>query len=51
MESVESIGAKDALYREFEDWIELEDEEEVNYMCLEDKSWGDQEIDIIDKKP
>tara|TARA_B100000686_G_scaffold352193_1_gene453335 strand:- start:1595 stop:1744 length:150 start_codon:yes stop_codon:yes gene_type:complete len=48
---VEPIGYKDAIYKEFEDWIEIEDKEEVNYMCLEDDTWGDQEIDVIDKEP
>ena len=34
--SVESVGAKSAIYEEFEDWIELEDKDEIEYMCLED---------------
>ena len=51
LEMVEPIGYKDAIYKEFEDWIEIEDKEEVNYMCLEDDTWGDQEIDVIDKEP
>ena len=46
LESAESIGAKDAIYKEFEDWIELEDKEEIEYMCLEDTGWGEQEIDV-----
>ena len=36
LETAESIGAKAAIYEEFEDWIELEDKEEIEYMCLED---------------
>ena len=28
MESAESIGAKDAIYKEFEEWIEVEEEDE-----------------------
>ena len=36
LDSVETVGAKDAIYKEFEDWIELEDKEEIEYMCLED---------------
>ena len=49
LESAESIGAKAAIYEEFEDWIELDDKDEVEYMCLEDQGWGDQEIDGVDK--
>ena len=26
VEEVESIGAKDAIYKEFEEWIEIEDD-------------------------
>ena len=36
LESAESIGAKDAIYKEFEDWIELDDKDEIEYICLED---------------
>ena len=46
VESAESIGAKAAIYEEFEDWIELEDKEEIEYICLEDTGWGEQEIDV-----
>jgi len=28
VEEVESIGAKDAIYKEFEEWIEIEDDDE-----------------------
>ena len=49
LESAESIGAKAAIYEEFEDWIELDDKDEVEYMCLEDQGWDDQEIDVVDK--
>ena len=48
LESAESIGAKDAIYKEFEDWIELDDKEEIEYICLEEIGWGEQEIDVID---
>ena len=37
LESAESIGAKAAIYEEFEDWIELDDKEEIEYICLQDK--------------
>ena len=47
LESAESIGAKAAIYEEFEDWIELDDKEEIEYICLEEKGWGEQEIDVI----
>ena len=46
LEEAESIGDKDAIYREFEDWIELEDKAEIEYICLEDTGWGEQEIDV-----
>ncbi len=35
VESVESIGNKDAIYKEFEEWIELEDENELEIISLE----------------
>ena len=47
LEAAESIGAKAAIYEEFEDWIELDDKEEIEYICLEEKGWGEQEIDVI----
>ena len=46
LENAESIGAKAAIYEEFEDWIELDDKEEIEYMSLEDTGWGEQEIDV-----
>ena len=49
LEAAASIGAKAAIYEEFEDWIELDDKDEVEYMCLEDQGWDDQEIDVVDK--
>ena len=39
LEEAESIGAKSAIYEEFEDWIELEDKDEIEYISLEDQSW------------
>ena len=47
LEEAESIGAKSAIYEEFEDWIELEDKDEIEYISLEDQSWGEQEIDTL----
>ena len=35
VESSESIGNKDAIYKEFEEWIELEDENELEIISLE----------------
>ena len=46
LEEAKTVGEKDAIYKEFEDWIELEDKEEVEYICLEDTGWGEQEIDV-----
>ena len=39
LETAVSIGAKAAIYEEFEDWIELEDKEEIEYICLEDSEF------------
>ena len=35
VESAESIGNKDAIYKEFEEWIELDDVDELEIVCLE----------------
>ena len=35
VEEVESIGAKDAIYKEFEEWIELQDEDECDIISVE----------------
>ena len=35
LEEVESIGAKDAIYKEFEEWIEVEDKDDIEIMALE----------------
>ena len=36
VEEVESIGAKDAIYKEFEEWIEVEDDDEdIELLVLE----------------
>ena len=43
LETADSIGAKAAIYEEFEDWIELEDKEEIEYISLEDTDWGEYE--------
>ena len=31
----ESIGAKDAIYKEFEEWIEVDDKDDIEIMALE----------------
>ena len=35
VESAESIGAKDAIYKEFEEWIEVDDKDDIEIMALE----------------
>ena len=35
LDEVESIGAKDAIYKEFEEWIEVEDKNDIEIMALE----------------
>tara|TARA_B100001250_G_scaffold8981_1_gene7769 strand:- start:1514 stop:1714 length:201 start_codon:yes stop_codon:yes gene_type:complete len=36
LDEAESIGAKDAIYKEFEEWIELdEDDKELDILSLE----------------
>ena len=40
VESAESIGNKDAIYKEFEEWIELDDVDELEIVCLEKEDSG-----------
>jgi hypothetical protein len=35
-----------ALVAEFEEWLDLEGKEEIDYLCIETNEWGDQEIDV-----
>ena len=36
-----------ALAAEFDEWINIPDgTKELDYLCLEEEGWGDQEIDI-----
>tara|TARA_Y100001937_G_scaffold4436_2_gene5797 strand:+ start:620 stop:796 length:177 start_codon:yes stop_codon:yes gene_type:complete len=35
LEKVVTIGQKDAIYKEFEEWIELQDEEECDIISLD----------------
>lgn len=37
-----------ALAAEFDEWINIPDDAEtLEYICLEDQGWTDQEIDVI----
>ena len=40
VESAEAIGDKDAIYKEFEEWIELDDVDELEIVCLEKEDSG-----------
>jgi hypothetical protein len=36
-----------ALAAEFDEWINIPDDtDEIDYLCLEEEGWGDQEVDI-----
>jgi len=35
-----------ALVAEFEEWLDLDGKDEIDYMCIETDEWGDQEIDV-----
>ncbi len=36
-----------AIAEEFDEWINIPDGvQELDYLCLEEEGWGDQEIDI-----
>ena len=36
-----------ALLAEFDEWINIpEGTEEIDYLCLEEEGWGDQEVDV-----
>jgi len=36
-----------AIIDEFDEWINIPDgTDELDYLCLEEEGWGDQEIDI-----
>ena len=37
MESAELVGDKIALYSEFEEWIEIEDEEDLEIISINDQ--------------
>lgn len=49
IERIESLeDQKDilALISEFDEWIDLDGKDEISYICIEDSTWGDQEIDV-----
>ncbi len=36
-----------ALLAEFDEWINIpEGVEELDYLCIEDEGWGEQEVDV-----
>jgi hypothetical protein len=35
-----------ALVSEFKEWIDVEENQQIDYLCLEDDGWTDQEIDV-----
>ena len=36
-----------ALVAEFEEWLDLDGKDEIDYLCIETDEWGDQEIDTL----
>ena len=54
LEKAESIGAKDAIYKEFEEWIELdEDDKELDILSLEplEEYFDDEDIELLVLEP
>jgi len=35
-----------ALVAEFEEWLDLDGKDEIDYLCIETNEWGDQELDV-----
>jgi len=35
-----------ALVAEFEEWLDLDGKDEIDYLCIENDEWGDQELDV-----
>jgi hypothetical protein len=35
-----------ALVAEFEEWLDLDGKDEIDYLCIETDEWGDQELDV-----
>ena len=46
IESMTNQGDALALVAEFDEWIDVEENQEINYLCIEEDGWGEQEIDI-----
>ena len=45
--TAEDYNTARAIAGEFEEWLDLEGQDEISYICLEDDStFGDQEIDV-----
>jgi hypothetical protein len=45
--TAEDYDTARAIAGEFEEWLDLEGQDEISYICLEDDStFGDQEIDV-----
>ena len=35
-----------ALVAEFEEWLDVDGKDEIDYLCIETDEWGDREIDV-----
>ena len=52
LERIESLHEQDrhknaiALVAEFEEWLDLDGKDEIDYLCIETNEWGDQELDV-----
>ena len=36
-----------ALVAEFEEWLDLDGKDEINYLCIENDEWGEKEVDTL----
>ena len=36
-----------ALVAEFEEWLDLDGKDEIDYLCIETDEWGEKEVDTI----
>jgi hypothetical protein len=46
IETTEDQSNALALVSEFREWIDVEENQQIDYLCLEDDGWTDQEIDV-----
>jgi hypothetical protein len=46
IETTEDQSNALALVSEFKEWIDVEENQQIDYLCLEDDGWTDQEIDV-----